>query len=116
LACWLFSDTQLIIKATPVQLKNSSIQELIGNCIALLHQEKKSASETIQSNFAKALHADMACKAAVKAGDQITQEQIHQLLNDLDKTDNRFSCPHGRPTSWHLPHESVKKKFKRDYR
>ena len=111
-----FSDTQLIIKATPVQLKNSSMQEIIGNCIALLHTEKKNAPEAIQNNFAKALHADMACKAAIRAGDQITSEQIRQLLNDLDKTDNRFSCPHGRPTSWHLPFETIKKKFKRNYR
>jgi len=59
------------------------------------------------------LHAQMACKAAVKAGDTLTQEQIHQLLKDLHKTANRFSCPHGRPTSWLFSLHEIEKKFKR---
>jgi DNA mismatch repair protein MutL len=64
----------------------------------------------------KKFYADMACKAAVKAGDILNMQQMQQLLSDLDQAQNRFSCPHGRPTSWLLHHEEVKKKFKRDYR
>ena len=30
------------------------------------------------------LHAQMACKAAVKAGDILTTAQMHQLLRDLE--------------------------------
>jgi len=112
----VFSNTQIIIKATPIQLKNIPLQEVISNCITLLYQEKNDTLESLQNSFNKTLYADMACKAAVKAGDQIAQEQIYQLINDLDKIDNRFSCPHGRPTSWNLLHETIKKRFKRDYR
>ena len=55
----------------------------------------------------------MACKAAVKAGDVLTQEQMIQLLKDLEKTPNRFTCPHGRPTGWLLSINEIEKKFKR---
>lgn len=109
----LFSETQIAIKATPIQLKNASIEAIIKACVAALHQDK---SDDMHHAFAKALHADMACKAAVKAGDTLSHEQIQQLLHDLEKTNNRFTCPHGRPTTWYLPLDTIKKKFKRDYR
>jgi len=59
------------------------------------------------------IHAQMACKAAVKAGDILTTEQIEQLLKDLQQTNNRFTCPHGRPTGWLLSNYEIEKKFKR---
>ncbi len=55
----------------------------------------------------------MACKAAVKAGDSLTMVQMQQLLKDLEKIENRFTCPHGRPTGWALPLYEIEKKFKR---
>ena len=59
------------------------------------------------------MHAQMACKAAIKAGDTLTIEKMEQLLADLEKTDNRFTCPHGRPTGWILTIHDIEKKFKR---
>ena len=53
------------------------------------------------------------CKAAVKAGDVLTHEQMHQLIKDLAITKNRFACPHGRPTGWLLSLHDIEKKFKR---
>jgi DNA mismatch repair ATPase MutL len=38
---------------------------------------------------------------------------MQQLLTDLYKTNNRFACPHGRPTGWLLSLHDIEKKFKR---
>jgi DNA mismatch repair ATPase MutL len=38
---------------------------------------------------------------------------MEQLLIDLSKTDNRFSCPHGRPTGWLLGTYEIEKRFRR---
>jgi DNA mismatch repair protein MutL len=57
----------------------------------------------------------MACTAAVKAGDDLSSEQVQKLLSDLADTKNRFTCPHGRPTSWLLNHDEIVKKFQRNY-
>ena len=39
----------------------------------------------------------MACKAAVKANDYLTQLEMEKLISDLRYIDNPFNCPHGRP-------------------
>jgi DNA mismatch repair protein MutL len=109
----IFSDTQLIVTSTPVHLKNQSLDDLvqavIGWVVETQHLDEQQFFKTINER----LHAQMACKAAVKAGDVLSREQINQLLEDLHTTENRFSCPHGRPTGWLLTTYDIEKKFKR---
>lgn len=100
---------QLIVQSLPVCLKNESIADIIKETIATLSTE----SDTDLKNVNHKLQAQMACKAAVKAGDTLTQEKMQQLLRDLEKTNNRFSCPHGRPTGWLLSLAEIEKKFRR---
>ncbi|MDY6913251.1 MAG: DNA mismatch repair endonuclease MutL [Planctomycetota bacterium] len=55
----------------------------------------------------------MACKAAVKAGDKLSDQEIRTFLaydRDAEKTS---SCPHGRPTTLRLTVKDLEKQFKR---
>ncbi|WP_165445376.1 DNA mismatch repair endonuclease MutL [Bacilliculturomica massiliensis] len=54
-----------------------------------------------------------ACKSAVKAHDHLAAEEIQALIRDLAKTNNPFSCPHGRPTFIKLSKYEIEKLFKR---
>jgi len=109
----LFGSDQLIVKATPVHLKDKALDHLIKEVIIWINQRQSLEDEEFFNTINKKLQAQMACKAAVKAGDVLTQEQIEQLLQTLNHTPNRFSCPHGRPTSWLLPLDEIEKKFRR---
>ncbi|QQR71975.1 MAG: hypothetical protein IPI71_06675 [Methanolinea sp.] len=40
----------------------------------------------------------VACRGAVKAGAVCTPDQCEQLIRQLRKMQNPFTCPHGRPT------------------
>ncbi len=109
----LFGENQIKIQSTPVHLKNESIKELIQQLIGWITHYKKLDKIEFKRAIDKQLHAQMACKAAVKAGDQLTHEQMEQLLIDLDKTENKLTCPHGRPTGFLLSMYDIEKKFKR---
>lgn len=112
----IFGEDQLKITAIPVHLKNASIEELLGEMLTVIHEHKTVDAAELAKLVHEKTHAQMACKAAVKAGDVLSREQMKQLIKDLYKTANRFSCPHGRPTSFTLPLDDLEKKFKRDYR
>ncbi len=108
-----FGDRQLLVQATPVHLKNIAWRAFLQEIIVLIQEEIGTASNALLPKLNHVLQAQMACKAAVKAGDVLSDEHVQKLLNDLQVTENRFSCPHGRPTSWLLPLYDIEKKFKR---
>lgn len=55
----------------------------------------------------------MACKAAVKAGDSLTPEELASLLSKREEIERSGSCPHGRPTTIRLTLRDLEKHFKR---
>ena len=57
--------------------------------------------------------ATMACKAAVKANDYLTQLEMEKLISDLRYIDNPFNCPHGRPIIIKFTEYELDKKFRR---
>jgi DNA mismatch repair protein MutL len=54
-----------------------------------------------------------ACKAAIKAGQQLTDNEIEQLLASGDVAELSGRCPHGRPTTIKFPISELEKQFKR---
>lgn len=57
--------------------------------------------------------ATMACKAAVKGGDNISLSEAEEMVKKLLSLKNPFSCPHGRPTIIEMTRYELEKKFKR---
>src|SRR4029450_877905 len=55
----------------------------------------------------------MACKAAVKAGDKLTPEELADLIKYRDGVERSSNCPHGRPTSLRLTLKELEKQFGR---
>ena len=54
-----------------------------------------------------------ACRAAVKAGDQLNDSEIDELINELSLCDNPYTCPHGRPIFLKLSRSDIERLFKR---
>jgi DNA mismatch repair protein MutL len=55
----------------------------------------------------------MACKAAVKAGDPLTPQEIDALVAKRELAERSSSCPHGRPTTLRLTLRDLERQFKR---
>ena len=55
----------------------------------------------------------MACKAAVKAGDRLSPDELTALLDRRGEIERSGSCPHGRPTTLRLSLKDLAKQFGR---
>ncbi len=55
----------------------------------------------------------MACKAAVKAGDALSDDELSELISLRERVERSGSCPHGRATTVRLTIEELEKLFDR---
>jgi DNA mismatch repair protein MutL len=55
----------------------------------------------------------LACKAAVKAGDPLTAEEVTALLKRRALAERSSHCPHGRPTTLQLSLRDLERQFHR---
>lgn len=54
-----------------------------------------------------------ACHTAIRAKDSLGSREIEKLVEDLKRTKNPFTCPHGRPIIIEITEEELDRKFKR---
>ena len=54
----------------------------------------------------------MACKAAVKGGEKLTEQEVRALIEEMDG-DMSIKCPHGRPACVKMKKSEFEKLFKR---
>jgi DNA mismatch repair protein MutL len=54
-----------------------------------------------------------ACHAAIKVNHPLTREGMQGLLDDLFRTANPTTCPHGRPAVFRLSMEEIERAFRR---
>ncbi len=105
-----FGPRTAAIQSFPMLLSKANPVELMEDIIDLL-LEKKGTSDT-DSLIDEVLEM-AACKAAVKAGQKLTDSEIEQLLLDKKQTDYSSRCPHGRPTTIKFTLNELEKQFKR---
>lgn len=55
----------------------------------------------------------LACRAAVRAGNALSPEEMVSLLARRVGLDKRYSCPHGRPTTLTFTLKELERQFKR---
>ena len=61
--------------------------------------EMLSTNRTIFKDIEERFIATVACKAAVKAGMDLTEKEVDYLIQNLLVLNNPYTCPHGRPTT-----------------
>lgn len=76
----------------------------------------KAERDGLAASQEEAVHAVidmMSCKAAVKAGDRLSDEEAAILLELRDRIERGSNCPHGRPTTIRLTVRELEKRFGR---
>lgn len=55
----------------------------------------------------------MSCKAAIKAGDRLSEQELDELLRLRERVERSSNCPHGRPTAIRLSIAELERQFGR---
>ncbi len=92
----------LIRRADPAELLKSVIDKIDS-------QDEKITRRDLLDSL---LHM-MSCKAAIKAGQRLSPEEIASLLEQRHLCDDHHHCPHGRPTSLKLSKNELDRQFGR---
>jgi len=59
------------------------------------------------------LIAELACGAAIKAGDRLSLNEQQELIDRLLTMENPYTCPHGRPIIFSISRHDLDLRFKR---
>ena len=105
-----FGGDTVLVSSYPAMMANQNPAETLRSIIDLLMDEGR---EVDQRDLVDELLHMISCKAAVKAGDKLTPEEINDLIEHRDYCQDAHHCPHGRPTALVFSREELDKRFKR---
>lgn len=103
-----FGGLSLKINSVPHILRDINLAVFLDN----LYMERNTVLNIKSSDLIRDKLAQKACKAAIKAGEKLDENQIRQLL-DVMKDGIPLQCPHGRPAVIVYTRKDFDKLFKR---
>ncbi len=103
-----FGDNSFIVQAVPAVLRDRDIKTVIYDILTDL-----ASRDLAKINIIDELVKLTSCRAAIKAGDDLSKEEMYAVLNELEKCELPFTCPHGRPTVLEITLEELEKRFRR---
>ena len=104
-----FGGGSQVVKAVPAVLGRSPVEEVMAGIFARF-AEAGSGKGGVR---AEEVLSDMACKAAIRAGQRLTSTEAEALLAEMQRADVFSHCPHGRPVAKSFTPHDIKKWFYR---
>lgn len=105
----IFGDNTISIREVPFILGKPNVKNLFIDVLDNLKNMGSGETWEVKYNTI----AKLACKAAIKANDSLSNIEMKSLIEDLRFIDDPFTCPHGRPTIIKFTLNELEKKFKR---
>ncbi len=104
-----FGYNSFIVRSHPQWFPPGEEKELIEDMIEQLLMMKKVDIKKLREEAA----IMMSCKASIKANHHLRNDEIQALLDELRRSSDPFTCPHGRPIIVHYSTYEMEKMFKR---
>lgn len=102
-----FGENSIILRGIPMIFGNPNSRELLMDILDNL-DDRTTLYELKLDKIMK-----LACTSAIKGGDSIKIPEANRLIEDIEKCENPFTCPHGRPIIIRMTKRELEKKFKR---
>ncbi len=104
-----FGGNTLLVRAVPMMLADGGIEESLREIAGGL----LSGRREITTDRLDWIYHSVACRAAVKAGDNSTPRELKVLAERVLYHDDIRTCPHGRPVCFELTKKEIEKQFGR---
>ncbi|KZZ82762.1 DNA mismatch repair endonuclease MutL [Bacillus sp. SJS] len=104
-----FGGSSYIVRSHPQWFPSGREQFVIEEMIQQVLDLKKPDVKKLREEAAIL----MSCKASIKANRYLRLDEMTALLEELRRTEDPFTCPHGRPVIVHFTTYEMEKMFKR---
>lgn len=102
-----FGDRSYLVRAVPASIAQANVVEALGMLLDNLASKDNSAP------WEEKITQSLACHGAIRGGQQLSNEEMRELILQLEQTAQPRTCPHGRPTMIHLSSHQLEKEFGR---
>ncbi len=104
-----FGPGTVLVRAVPLLLDGGDGAAALMEIAGYLAQQKA----TLTTQHMDWVYHNVACRAAIKAGDVTHPEELAALCRQLEENPQVRYCPHGRPVYVLLPRREIEKQFGR---
>jgi len=102
-----FGSRSYLLRAVPAVAATTNTIEAIRTLLDNL------ASKEDATPWEEKIAESLACHSAIRAGQQLSNEEMRELIRQLEQAKQPRTCPHGRPTMIHLSSHQLEKEFGR---
>jgi DNA mismatch repair protein MutL len=105
----VFGKNTLVLEGVPPDVKPGSEATILQDIVDEFKNNQNRIVLDARDNLAKSF----SCKAAIKAGDKLTESEMRSLIDQLFGTSMPYVCPHGRPVIIKVPLTELDRRFMR---
>jgi DNA mismatch repair protein MutL len=102
-----FGERNYLVRTIPALATKSNPGEVLITMFSSL--DNKEGVTSWEEKIAQSL----ACHSAIRAGQQLSNEEMRELIRQLEQANQPHTCPHGRPTMIQLTLHQLEKEFGR---
>ena len=103
----------IILESIPTEYSAANFRDIFMEIFEL-----EENINNLKKNFEKKkddILATISCHGSVRSGQKLHHEEMIEIINELKKCKNPYSCPHGRPIVWELKLSEIDSHFERTY-
>ncbi|WP_115716268.1 DNA mismatch repair endonuclease MutL [Amedibacterium intestinale] len=89
-----FGNTTFVCRELPVWMKDIKEEAFLQDMIDIWEKDKEICIDKLRKHAI----STMACHSSIRFNRSLTLEEMKQVIKDLEKCEQPFHCPHGRPT------------------
>ncbi|MBT9586523.1 DNA mismatch repair endonuclease MutL [bacterium] len=108
-----FGGTSFQMRSLPSGVKPGRAAGIIRDLVDQMSSEQISLRNHPQEVVREKLRAMVSCKAAIKAGDPLSVDEMESLIREMLEVEHSNYCPHGRPTRIKLDDRALERLFHR---